>query len=387
MRTYLVAIAFVLLPGFIALSLSALFLVQSDEFLSIANVVQRQMQSDEVCIYHSGHGDDVVYKQTGYEVSRPSVVAIGSSRAMQFRERLFTSTFYNAGIGQVSSAQRLEEWTERLLALHKPDLAIIAVDYWWFHSENVRRIDSFTPENFTPAPRIQPRFFMSPIKDARRGMISVGKYINIVRKTYNKDGLCRIGQQAALEQSGYGPDGSFYYGTKISDPMLNETEWQFAITLDRLSSDPQGNSIDMNARVSFERTLKLLRDANVSFVVVMPPMAPSVFAAMQSGRYDYGFISQIDAFIKNQEVPYIDASDALAYGSSDCEFPDGRHGGDVTYGRIAKKIYDELEWTRPFIDIATIDAIIKQSAGLVMDPDPRVYRAKETDVLKIGCVR
>ncbi|MEO2031684.1 MAG: hypothetical protein ABGZ35_06340, partial [Planctomycetaceae bacterium] len=72
------------------------------------------------------------------EKSGATVVAVGSSRVMQFRGRMFSKlpqgNFYSAG-GSVQHPIDLSNCLDKLLEL-KPSMIILGLDFWWFQSQD-----------------------------------------------------------------------------------------------------------------------------------------------------------------------------------------------------------------------------------------------------------
>jgi len=80
-----------------------------------------------------------LYKMEALRRRRPTVVALGSSRVMVFRQFMFAPlTFYNAG-GLLQSAADVDAYVNLVAAgdLPLPHTAIVGLDWWWFFKGRV----------------------------------------------------------------------------------------------------------------------------------------------------------------------------------------------------------------------------------------------------------
>ena len=84
-------------------------------------------------------------------------------------------------------------------------------------------------------------------------------------------------------------------------------------------------------------------------------------------------------------IDALDCTDAKAFGSSDCEFVDGFHGGEVTYARILKLLAERHPSLAPCVDRERIAEVLAQWEGFALVPDPRVTSLPEIDFMHFGC--
>ena len=121
--------------GFIAAlalgSVYGLFLWRAGELSSLSDIVARQGQTGTV--YGSAvHDDSFAYKLQLVSTAKPNVIALGSSRVLQFRQAHFTETFINADRAMTTPAEEIK-FLDALLPRHKPKVVILGVDFWWFN--------------------------------------------------------------------------------------------------------------------------------------------------------------------------------------------------------------------------------------------------------------
>ena len=144
-KRYLVTIALIILPASIPFGLNELFLERLGEYLPLSEIVHIQQTNPTLCLYGSQvHSDFFHYKLEGYRQIQPRIAAIGSSRVMQFRENMFTDSFYNLG-GTLASVEYTRHAVSLMLQAHKPKVVIVGLDFWWFLRESGEPVVMDTP--------------------------------------------------------------------------------------------------------------------------------------------------------------------------------------------------------------------------------------------------
>ena len=138
-----VVIGLFLVAFLILLPYSFLWVYTSGD-VALERVVERQAKGDFV-LFGSGISQDFVdYKLSLYAAVRPKIVAIGSSRVMQFREGYFRKPFLNMG-GVAGNLPVLRSTIDAMLAVHVPEAVILGLDFWWF-------MPRWNPNPFAPEP-------------------------------------------------------------------------------------------------------------------------------------------------------------------------------------------------------------------------------------------
>jgi len=271
-----------------------------------------------------------------------------------------------------------------LVSLHEQKLLLLTVDHWWFLPQEVKRIKPFGEDWITDQPRVQPRFFLMPLQKLWKGEYTAEDIWYGIRRAWISNGYCNIGQQAALNRSGYAPDGSYYYGKYLIGSGVDIEKLQFKKTFNRIKQW-RGNAVDSATWTQFEQIIERLRSRGIQVVILFPSVAPSVYDSMQDSSNEHFYINVLQERIARLDVSFVDALNATALGGNDCEFADGIHGGDVMYARILQVLYDRVPSVRPLLSIDLIQQTIERSAGLAMDPDPKAFQELETDFLQLGC--
>ncbi len=275
-------------------------------------------------------------------LSRQSVVALGSSRVLGFREEMFSGSFYNAGYTIVSP------WDFRtFLGLipdaRLPEVLILGLDQFMFNAANNRDRPPKESTVWTTKPRndLQAACQLIPdvYKDLVRGRLPIGPVLT--HATGISPSTIPVGLNGLVNAQGFRNDGSLVYGSQVrlllkSDPAARD--FHFARTLNRVKRGGtrfnHGDMVDSAAVDEIDQLLSYCRERNVQVVAFLPPYADAVWDAMQeSGNYEYTLHIESalqDSFDRHECELYAfhRMSDC---DSSDLEAIDGFHAGGNVY--------------------------------------------------------
>lgn len=386
-RIYLIKYLLFLLPGGLLIGLNYAFLLGTGELLSLRQVVARQQAN--FCLYGTAlHDDTFHFKLEGYAAKKPDVALIGSSRVMQMRESFFRSSFYNLG-GAMNSIGEGAHLVDLMLKLHKPKLILIGADFWWFNDKFSKIAARQSP--LPPKPRMRPEFLLKPASLLREGKITFGKYVNILtgRSESSRGSICAMGISAVITHDGFGPDGSYYYSRMLSGKMQEDSDEEFARTIERIktagSRFERADHANAEHAARFMELIRSIKEQGIKITVFFPPLAPTVNRALDRYRDQYGYFAELRTILRDAGVDFFDFEDAPFPVSNDCEFVDGFHGGDVTNARMILTMAEKDAGIRSFVYIPSLEATIKRNQGRASIRDARVMNEEEKDFLKIGC--
>ena len=90
------------------------------------------------------------------------------------------------------------------------------------------------------------------------------------------------------------------------------------------------------------KTLATLDQNDVDYIIVFPPLAPTVYKHIEKKRPDFmkfmkSVVSRVNA-VSNAAV--YDLHNPNTIQTTNCEFLDGIHGGQTTYARILLNVKD-----------------------------------------------
>lgn len=373
----------VIISLILSIPISYLYIV--GEYLTLHEVAQKQIIStNNKIIYGSAlHGDTFNYKRHLVNLVRPDIVALGSSRVMQFREYMFSTSALSLG-GAMNSIIEGNEFVSSILIPVKAKVVIIGADIWWFNDcfQNPKKIESHNSNDSSNAsPKIRDAWTVTKwLFDEK---ITIKKIAKVFFEK-NSDDIGVAGQ----EKDGFGPDGSYYYTRLITGQKVHEDK-KFNNTYTRIkngNSRFQYASLANNQHIeNFIKLVDKLEKSGIHTIVFFPPFASAVNSRMNSlnGKYDY--IDDIKNKLRKYKLKYYDYTDATAIGSGDCEFIDGFHGGEITYMRILKDIsqYDPVLYKN--INYKLINELIEENEGRAFVFDNEITTNNEVDFLELGC--
>lgn len=365
---------------------SALFMWSVYEISSGNRIIKDQARSEGV--YASSLDQNAMpYKLSLVGARKPDVVAIGSSRAMQFREEFFKDdiVFVNAG-GAAASLTDMEKFTRAMLEIHQPKSVILTLDFWWFNSDRrnpVRPIQG-TVQDFDLAKLY--RFWNEVVT---RGLPVAEGVFSLGPSQSTESGLSVLGLEASYTSSGYRPDGSRLY-FDILFGLRESSDIRFKNTIRRINEGSNrfehGDNFNHANVLALQNLVDDLDESGVEVVVVIPPLAPSVVRFMSERLELYGYL--VEFLNKGEDMGWLDYQDVESIGAEDCEFIDGFHGGDVVYHRMMLDMSERVGWLADIMDATWTKEVIHQNSGrtyIQTGLHSELFSFKERDFLSLGC--
>ena len=325
--------------------LNSIVLYRADEITGFPEMANRLQNRFE--IYGSAlNGNDMKFKISLYRRRQSEVVAIGSSRMMQFREEAFRASFTNCG-GVFSSLEHGEAFIDNLLKSdHLPQTALVGVDYWWFHKDYVgppsQVLTMSTREDILTRQKL-----LAPFEWAFADKLSAGMYAGLLISGRIENPTARFpttGVYAMRTSSGWRPDGSY-----LNTNAAFKTEQDY-VTIRADLADIRvgkverinlgvGDFVDPSRLDRFVRILRKLRDAGVKLVVMMPPVMFSYRAAAGESAGNRSYIAPLATDLKTRSLAEgFEFYDFTALEADDCEFLDGWHPGEIANLRVLQSI-------------------------------------------------
>ena len=102
-------------------------------------------------------------------------------------------------------------------------------------------------------------------------------------------------------------------------------------------------------------------------------------------RYDY--IDDLKFKFKQNDISFLDYTHPDRIGSTDCEFGDGFHGGEITYARILKDMSEKSNVIHELVDINGITKLINENSGMTISTMNFASGGYEVDYLELGCAK
>ncbi len=288
------------------------------------------------------YGPALVYRPFAYKLERyrlksPDILLVGSSRVMPFAGEVFSGSVINAG-GAANTLDQAVTFTRAAVAIHKPTSILLGLDFWWFNPNRDDEIDA--TGTLSDEVEISLTQLMTPVQWVADDAIHLSSFLEGLSPFH--DLPHGIGAFAKFGGRGWDVYGRYDYGTLIDGGMKNDDK-QFKRTLKRLQSAKKSSKMNVHVAPSAQ-SLQQLRDLvreleaqSIEVILLVTPLAGPVQAAMDQDSENRLVPLWRDA-LGSIGARLFDFSDAGALGSSDCEFVDGFHGGEVTYLRILDAI-------------------------------------------------
>lgn len=259
------------------------------------------------------------------------VLAVGSSRVLQFSAEMFEEPFFNLGYGVGSVAQIRQFIEDRNIRGKK---LIISIDQWALNSNWPNVHDEGVPSNDIYKASVL-------LNKTKLRDILTGKVYPFSRKDLaDQFGYTLVGSGANQALDGFVDDGSYYYGKVYEGRLTNQPalvgpDFQFADTKKRIASSTarfeSGSIADTAALREIERLIRSNLARNNELYLFFPPFAPSVYAEMvKTGKYTYIPLAakQVAELCESSGVKFFDFTNI---GQSDTDFIDGFHAGKKLY--------------------------------------------------------
>jgi hypothetical protein len=346
--------------------------------------VVREQAAGRFAIFGSGVSQDFVdYKLTLYSAVKPDIIALGSSRVMQFRGKYFTRKFLNIG-GTSGNLAVLRSTVEAMLKVHTPEAVILGLDFWWF----TQRWEA------DPFKEVPPTFgtyaysfdvLKTPYEWLLDGKLTPGQFFAPLTGGFEKH---LYGIMAQKTGDGFATDGSWYYTADVTgqqhpfDYQFQDTLKQVRYGIKAFAAAPEIPAAHVDALAEI---LCKLQSRGVRTYLFITPLSQTVYDAMHEREKDYPQMFRLAEILNARDIEVQDYSDPRVLKSVDCEFVDGFHGGDVTYARILRALADKYPSLVQHVDILKLDEDIHYYNGFAMVPDERVTRLPEVDFMNFQC--
>lgn len=327
-------------PIIIALSI---IIVSKEYYYNIDKVIM----SKEKYLVGYAYSDNITrylkYK-TITENNKYNIIAIGSSRVLQFREEMFRKNFYNAGY-TVSSISDFEVFIRTIPKEKYPDYIIIGLDQWMFNEAvndlKTKKKPSYWTRNPTTINRPKLEHCNNILRDIYNRKIT---FSNL----QTKHDYLTIGLNALINTDGFRTDGSRASGLFIPKLLKGDTALM-ASNLKEIKKRIENqdwplqyaDKINLNAVSVLDTFLFFCTKNKIQVIGFIPPFADwTQKRLIDSGKY--GYLTQIDSAVKpvfeKYKFNYYFYPSAKYCDSNDSEMLDGSHGGEMMHVRILIKM-------------------------------------------------
>lgn len=309
--------------------------LSTGEFGSLDRAIQEQRENPAIRIGR-GYSEPKFYlKSVNADYYQPEVMALGTSRAMQFKHDYFTRSFYNCG-GVVSSNYSEYENFLKSLSYH-PQVILLDLDAWVFNDAWNSQREDYSYDEVVPIekPDVNYAYIVCEMVRDYRG----GKW-NFESIHSHPEG---IGMSARVKGDGYAQDGSYYSESVCRARDADPAEVSFADSLERIGEGESrfeyGDHVDPDTVTQLNHLLAYCQSNGIYVIGYAAPFAPSVYKTMvQSGNY--GYLQEItpscEPVFAKYGFEYYDYLSGDFNGITDAYYLDGFHGSEIVYGMMVE---------------------------------------------------
>ena len=358
---FLLKLAVYVLPFALPFLLLSGFLIYTGEAMPLRVVAEMQM-SDAPVLYRPRYGNrDMDFKTLSANLRQPEILAVGSSRVLQFRSLFFNEqprAFYNAG----APAWTLDQVWEFLDGLtYTPKVIILGIDAPWFN-------DAYEPDTFAPQVSdfahlfMVNRSFMQDVIDGEE--FDISRYLARVELGY---GGLALGLRAIRDGHGFRNDGSEQYGDFLVAHWLypeNERQRHLDYLRDGQEMYVFGDTVSAEAWGKLTQLVLWCAERDITLIGFLPPYMPTLYRQMDEGG-NHTYIEQLDAQLQalfsHHGFPYFNFSSGVGLQMTDADFFDGWHASERIYLRLYAMIYRMMQARQPdllsaYTDLAFLEA-------------------------------
>lgn len=346
-------------------------LVYLGESMPLSWVVSLQQRDDSV-LYRPMYGNrDQQFKLMSVNARRPEVLALGSSRILQFRAGFFNrrpEAFYNAA----APAWRLEQVADLLYSISEdalPRILILAIDPPWFN-------DAYEGDTFPGAVSDIEQMFLADRsvlqdiltgRDLGRPGFAPADYLR--RAEPGGSGGLALGLRAIRDGHGFRSDGSEQYGDFLVagwlwQPQMRENH----IAMMRRGEDMYvfGDTVSATALADLARLLDFAVEHDITVIGFLPAYAPDLWDRMIArGNHTYvsALTPRLAAEFAARDFPFFDFSDGASVATGADEFFDGWHASELSNLRLYLKLLEALPAVLgEYSDYDTLSAVARNAS-------------------------
>lgn len=310
--------------------------VVSGEIFDFDMLISMQNESEDKLVGMAYNEQTTYYKLKNANARKPDVLALGTSRVMQFREEYFETSFYNCGGSVKGHYNEYSNFLKNMDEEALPEYLIVGLDAWNFNAETQRHENIY--DDYQQIVQTECSEF-SIIKRA-----GVDYFLGKWKMNDLFHGYDNIGFNGMVYGDGFRKDGSYFYRDSIMSPQ-NSDDYKYKDTFARIETGTAGyeygRKVNLETLQCLEDFLLYCKEKDIMVIAFLPPYCPSVYDRMEkTGEYRY--IGEIAPAVKELCDKYgyevYDFTDIRQLDCDDSYFVDGFHGGEVAYAVMLREM-------------------------------------------------
>lgn len=390
--SYLVAFCAVTMLLLSPLAASALFLFQAGELSSPRGVANWLVRNNG--IYGTALNNNLREISFAlYELRKPDVLVMASSRGVDFRKEFFGVSF-GCACSIMSNIEEGQQFADHISKF--PKIVIFGLDYWWFSKTDDHSTAPW--KGFGSPPGMTRPAIASTYEWIEERKVTLADVISVMSGLRQRSRLStepKLGVQAIVNSNGTRVDGTWsslgaastaerpvpidaYMNRMIAEPSLIQKE-----KAGRYSPDQE---LDENRIAQLRKLIQTFESHGSKVVLMLLPIVPGFLDEMKkTGRYK--FIDDLRERLSSLNTEYYDNLDPRKFGGSTCEFKDPHHGGNALYARMLASA-NPGSILASVVNTSVVQDVAKRFAGRVVASIGTEAEAfQEVDFLGLGCAK
>lgn len=297
------------------------------------------------------------------------ILGLGASRIGEFRDSMFTSSFYNATFS-VKKVNEFKPFFQFLPVEKYPEVLVLCLDQHMFNaSYNNHDLADIKENKWLASFSFWPN--AEVIQSTAKGILNGKISWSTIHQAWQQEGLTKIGFQAFINEQGYRYDGS-KCKTKLIERLIQKDktldDFEFRDTYRRIDQGIHGfeycSDIDSNAIRILSNFFDFCHQHQIKVVAYLPPYADAVLDRMQATKkYEYlnKLPSALNQLCVSKAVEFYDFTRLSTFGSSDNEVIDGFHGGQVAYLKMLLRMLEQGSVLNQYANYKQLQLDLKNS--------------------------
>lgn len=339
-------------------------LYRANEHIFGEKAVEVQIKED--ALYGSALLPGMVSHKLGIvKYQKPEIVALGSSRVMQFRKQFFIKeNFYTMG-GTSSSIDDVIFVNYEMKDSYPGKVIILGVDLWWLNPNfsHLRHEDKIFKKSILQQQSLVYQRLLYEITFGDNEKLKTALLQPNILEFDMISNHKTIGLMAATDGSGYRDDGSYQYGKYVKNPLTSkiskgnrifENNWVFE----------KAEDIDYVELAKLKNFISEIKAQGSQLIVFLPPLPEEIYNTVLEYDGHRDFLLKFEAAVrdlcKDEDVDFYDFSNGAWLDAPNEEFLDGFHGSERTYGKIMLKMADN-PILAPYVNKEYIEKRLEES--------------------------
>lgn len=339
------------------------------ELVDIEDAIELQRENCNSLMGLGYNEQTSYYKLINADYYKADVLALGTSRVMQFKKEFFQGTFYNCGGSVHGNYNEYLNFLENLD--YKPKCILLGLDAWVFNDAWNQSCGDYS--NYVKIQKIH----------RSKGIMLKSMIQDWINGKWTFDDLGNypdnIGFNGCIKDEGFMCDGSYYYGNVYRNPE-EDGDYLFADTLKRIENGVSrfewGDHIDQDTLEQLDKLLSYCTQNDIEVIGFLPPFAPTVYETMEETG-NYGYLAEIEPacvdLFNRYNFEFYNYMDGAYFDVTDDYFIDGFHGSEIVYGYIIKDMVSKGSEISSYTDLHHTDNILENAydGRTFYDPDKR----------------